>query len=86
MTVLVNSYKQSHLGNLAIAYDGSKAVYTNRKLPFDVKDFMVTLADSRPASSRLAVLALSLAAVICVLLVLIPYLLLDILISLQERA
>jgi len=52
----VNSYKQSHLGNLAVAYDGSKAVYTTRKLPFDVKDFMVTLADSRPASARLYVL------------------------------
>lgn len=42
---LVATYKDSHLGKRKLAYDGRKSCYTAGSLPFESKDFVVTLLD-----------------------------------------
>ncbi|KAM7274963.1 hypothetical protein ACFE04_016829 [Oxalis oulophora] len=43
--VLHEQYRKSHLGNLMVAYDGRKTLYTAGELPFQLKDFVVKLPD-----------------------------------------
>ncbi|KAK6926677.1 Argonaute, linker 1 domain [Dillenia turbinata] len=42
---LVNQYRQSHLGGRRPAYDGMKSLYTAGPLPFQSKDFTITLVE-----------------------------------------
>ncbi|KAM6550112.1 hypothetical protein CsatB_021788 [Cannabis sativa] len=43
---LGNLYRASHLGNLRVAYDGRKSIYTAGELPFSSKEFKIELADN----------------------------------------
>ncbi|XP_062105193.1 protein argonaute 5-like [Humulus lupulus] len=45
-------YRASHLGNLRVAYDGRKSIYTAGELPFSSKEFIIKLVDNdRPAGT-----------------------------------
>ncbi|KAH9700130.1 protein argonaute 5 [Citrus sinensis] len=50
---LINLYRLTHLGERMPAYDGMKSIYTAGPLPFESKEFIITLPDSdpRPSSS-----------------------------------
>nr|GME16073.1 protein argonaute 5 [Ipomoea batatas] len=52
MNKLASDYKQTHLGNRMLAYDGVKSLYTAGELPFQSKDFVVKLADDNGSSRR----------------------------------
>ncbi|KAK1398330.1 Argonaute [Heracleum sosnowskyi] len=52
MKSLDKSYRQSHLGNKQLAYDGSKSAYTAGPLPFISKDFVVQLEESDRGTRR----------------------------------
>ncbi|KAL8146423.1 hypothetical protein AgCh_004241 [Apium graveolens] len=52
MKSLDKTYRQSHLDNRQLAYDGSKSAYTAGPLPFSSKDFVVKLEDNDRASRR----------------------------------
>uniref|UniRef100_A0A0E0HXM8 Uncharacterized protein n=1 Tax=Oryza nivara TaxID=4536 RepID=A0A0E0HXM8_ORYNI len=43
MSELARLHRESHLGGISFAYDGSKALYTAGKLPFDSMDFKIKL-------------------------------------------
>ncbi|MQL87929.1 hypothetical protein Taro_020482, partial [Colocasia esculenta] len=45
MGQLVRLYKESHLGGRLPAYDGRKSLYTAGPLPFNSKEFAITLVD-----------------------------------------
>ncbi|KAJ6672756.1 EUKARYOTIC TRANSLATION INITIATION FACTOR 2C [Salix viminalis] len=45
MAQLVKLYQESHLGKRLPAYDGRKSLYTAGALPFQAKDFKITLID-----------------------------------------
>ena len=45
MEQLVKLYRESHLGKRLPAYDGRKSLYTAGALPFQAKDFKITLID-----------------------------------------
>lgn len=45
MKQLVDSYRESHLGNRLPAYDGRKSLYTAGPLPFTSKEFRINLLD-----------------------------------------
>lgn len=49
---LVSDFKQSHLGNRILAYDGRKSAYTAGPLPFKSKEFEVTLPDDANARKK----------------------------------
>ncbi|KDO44722.1 hypothetical protein CISIN_1g0356952mg, partial [Citrus sinensis] len=50
---LINLYRLTNLGERIPAYDGMKSIYTAGPLPFESKEFIITLPDSdpRPSSS-----------------------------------
>jgi len=50
MEQLVKLYRESHLGKRLPAYDGRKSLYTAGALPFQVKDFKITLIDDDDGS------------------------------------
>ncbi|KAH9603228.1 hypothetical protein KSS87_004641 [Heliosperma pusillum] len=52
MVALVNTYKNSDLGNLTPVYDGRKILLTAKELPFIVKDFTVKLDEQGGTSAR----------------------------------
>lgn len=52
MKSLDKSYRQSHLGNRQLAYDGSKSAYTAGPLPFASRDFVVQLEDNDRGARR----------------------------------
>ncbi|GJT53814.1 PAZ domain-containing protein [Tanacetum coccineum] len=45
MKFLSDSYGDSHLGNLLLAYDGKKSAFAAGPLPFDSKEFVVNLTE-----------------------------------------
>lgn len=45
MSQLVKTYKDSHLSSRLPAYDGRKSLYTAGPLPFQSKEFKITLLD-----------------------------------------
>ncbi|KAJ6411136.1 hypothetical protein OIU84_007818 [Salix udensis] len=45
MEQLVKLYRESHLGKRLPAYDGRKSLYTAGALPFQAKEFKITLVD-----------------------------------------
>ncbi|XP_019192368.1 PREDICTED: protein argonaute PNH1-like [Ipomoea nil] len=45
MTELVKRHKETELGNRLPVYDGRRMLYTAGLLPFNTKDFIITLAD-----------------------------------------
>jgi hypothetical protein len=45
MAQLVTLYKETHLGNRLPAYDGRKSLYTAGPLPFQNREFRITLTD-----------------------------------------
>lgn len=45
MGQLVTLYKETHLGNRLPAYDGRKSLYTAGPLPFQNREFRITLID-----------------------------------------
>lgn len=45
MITLDKTYRQSHLSNKQLAYDGSKSAYTAGPLSFQSKEFIVKLED-----------------------------------------
>ncbi|EFJ10806.1 hypothetical protein SELMODRAFT_235430 [Selaginella moellendorffii] len=49
---LVSQYRASELNNLLPVYDGSKSLYTARRLPFEQKDFKVTLPEEEGRRAR----------------------------------
>uniref|UniRef100_A0A2N9G2L5 Piwi domain-containing protein n=1 Tax=Fagus sylvatica TaxID=28930 RepID=A0A2N9G2L5_FAGSY len=53
MSQLINLYRDSHLGNRGVAYDGRKSIFTSGALPFTSKEFVVKLEndDERSASA-----------------------------------
>nr|GMD24123.1 protein argonaute 5 [Ipomoea batatas] len=50
MDKLASDYKQTHLGNRMLAYDGVKSGYTAGELSFQSKDFVVKLVDDNGSS------------------------------------
>ncbi|KAG6752793.1 hypothetical protein POTOM_042831 [Populus tomentosa] len=50
MEQLVKLYRESHLGKRLPAYDGRKSLYTAGALPFQAKDFKITLIDDDDGS------------------------------------
>ncbi|GMH03924.1 hypothetical protein Nepgr_005763 [Nepenthes gracilis] len=50
MEQLVKLYRESHLGRRLPAYDGRKSLYTAGPLPFDSKEFKITLKDEDDGS------------------------------------
>ncbi|KAL1568351.1 argonaute 1B [Salvia divinorum] len=49
MEQLVKLYRESHLGRRLPAYDGRKSLYTAGPLPFDHREFNITLLDEEDA-------------------------------------
>ncbi|KAK6921364.1 Protein argonaute, N-terminal [Dillenia turbinata] len=50
MYQLVRLYTESHLGNRLLAYDGRRELYTAGPLPFQSKEFKITLIDEENGS------------------------------------
>lgn len=46
LKLLSELYKQSHLGNMLLAYDGKKSAFAAGPLPFESKEFVVKLNES----------------------------------------
>ncbi|KAL5721685.1 hypothetical protein ACHQM5_005298 [Ranunculus cassubicifolius] len=63
MEQLAKSYKQSHLGNMLLAYDGESSFYTAKSLPFTSKEFQVSVPSEGGANKQFVV-AISLVSVI----------------------
>ena len=60
MKQLVTSYQESHLGRRLPAYDGRKSLYTAGPLPFDYREFNITLIDEEDAPGGVRFLSLHL--------------------------
>lgn len=50
MEQLVKLYRETHLGKRLPAYDGRKSLYTAGPLPFQSKEFKITLIDEDDGS------------------------------------
>lgn len=52
MEQLVKLYRESHLGTRLPAYDGRKSLYTAGPLPFQSKEFQISLLDEDDGTPR----------------------------------
>ncbi|XP_071730803.1 protein argonaute MEL1-like [Rutidosis leptorrhynchoides] len=49
---LTEKYHTSHLGNRRLAYDGKKSAFAAGSLPFESKEFVVTVPDNKEGKTR----------------------------------
>jgi hypothetical protein len=52
MEQLVKLYRESHLGTRLPAYDGRKSLYTAGPLPFQSREFQISLLDEDDGSNQ----------------------------------